>query len=776
ESGNAWYRVQLSDSAFSSQPILISNSEGEILFDSLQIAPGTELYLNAGINADNVELKYRPYNAEEAYWLGDAVINMTPFEPQYVPRNGISLTGSTLSGVLRNEGDISAYNSAIALDYTTIDGGIVNAGNITARDTAIDIKNSSTVGDLINEGVIISENSAAIRVDNSSIGTLTNIGSITGGEVVDDELDEGRIISDGSTVALDFRLASSSLDLINGSDTESMGIINGAIYGTTSDEDHIELVAGEINGDIFDIETIDVTGTGSLSGDIFSFGNTSRVNIASTGALLLGTNSMLLEGDYNQAGSLSIMLNQNTQNFDSPRIDVYESVTFEEGSTISLNVEDRNIANFNPSEESPRISLLYGDDGVFDNGVNIQSDSLLFNYNTYIDGGEFGVDSSINDLGVLSLANGAGLNGANALSTLQGENSDGLVNLYTSNPDLYNLIYDVDLADLPALANALVSGNPVNSVVLGLNAQNEVLNTILARISDLRTGTTGISAGDNGSIYDYRPDSMWIRALYSEGRQEQQGDFSSYNLRSTGFTLGADKDINDYLTLGFGVTMLNSTANSTSNGEGSDSTTDSYLGSLYFGWRNQDYFIDANVGLGFSKNDLTGTSVGSGSVWESNFDSKQLSMSVLAGKSFLFNDNDSLLEPSIGINFTQLKTDSYSYESTSVDSTSFKSLELGAGIRYITSFDVKDGQLLPEASLMAWHDFEADAVEADITFENSGDTFTYFGPDAVKNRFQASVGTEYWMDNNITLSVNLDHNWQSDFKSDTVQARLRYDF
>lgn len=151
-------------------------------------------------------------------------------------------------------------------------------------------------------------------------------------------------------------------------------------------------------------------------------------------------------------------------------------------------------------------------------------------------------------------------------------------------------------------------------------------------------------------------------------------------------------------------------------------------------------------------------------------------MSLLAGKSFLFNDNDSLIGPSIGVNLTRLKSDSYSYESTNIGATSLKALELGAGVRYMTSFDVGSGLLLPEVSLMAWHDFKAEAVEAEIGFENSGGTFTYFGPEAVKNRYQASAGVEYWMDNNFTLSLNYDHNWQSGFKADTVQAKLRYDF
>ncbi|WP_066015482.1 autotransporter outer membrane beta-barrel domain-containing protein [Endozoicomonas atrinae] len=779
--------IYLSDSAL--QGNITNDVDGSILAAthgiSLNSTNGATNILNEGrieVGTDAIKLSNSSLDRieDDGDFNSGNIINYS---------NGVIIAGddairisnnSLVEGDIGNSGIITAIENAIDIDDSTVTAMIVNSGNISSGDVTIDIggedsDEASSIGEIRNSGTLTSENGAVVRVADSSLGSIYNIGTLNGGQVSGDEMEAERAIIDGTTVAIDFRTAITGLDLYNGSEDGNNGIINGDIHGSEHN-DRIVLAAGELNGDIYDVESIDITGIITLNNDIFHFNNSSTLNVQEPGTLAFGvTNIVSVEGDYTQDGTLSVVLNENTTDLAEPVLKVTGSASLNEGSTISLSVEDRNIANFNPGTTGENVHLIHADSGVtgHDN-VTVASDSVLFNYSTFISGEdtEFGVIGTITDLGTLASSGGASTNAVNAISTFQGENSEGLVDLYTSSPDLYNAIYDGTEASLTELAEQLIAGNPGNSIAASQNAQNEAINTILGRIADLRTGVSGISAGDGeGAGNNLRPDSLWIRAIYSDGDQKARNEFGGYSLRSKGFTLGADKDINDYLTLGLGMTMVTSTTNQTSSGtRGNNGETDTYLGSLYAGWRNQDYFVDANFNLGTSKTDLSGTG------WNTRFDSSQIAISALAGKSFLFNSNDSLIEPSIGVNFTKLKSDSYSYEATNVGETSLEALELGAGVRYMTSFDVGSGQLLPEVSLMAWHDFKAEAVEAEIGFENSGGTFTYFGPEAVKNRYQASAGVEYWMDNNFTLSLNYDHNWQSGFKADTVQAKLRYDF
>ena len=782
------YDTTIGDGFYNSGVLTSLDSDGILFLGNVSI--GSEFINTGNINAQNsgifldgdAQLEDGILAGEDKILIGGNLINEGDITVQ---DHGIALFGTEVDGHFINRGNITVEQegSAIYLNFdrygievvnSQIAGSIINQGDIDAYQSAVFIKDADISGGLSNSGIMTSEYDATIKVVNSSLGTILNTGTINGGAVSGDMVEAGRTISDGSTVAMDFRTALSRLDFQNS------GTVNGDIYGTTQTDDIIELLSGALNSNIFDVESINVTGRTTISGDIFSVNDSSTLTIAETGTLVVGSGDQIkVEGRFIQDGTLAATLEQGVTDPAEPLIDVTSTATLNENSTVTLALADRNIAGFISDFAGNDIHLIGAAGGVTDNGMVTQADSLLFSYDTVIKDADttLGVNGRVNDLGEIVASNGAGVNAANAISTLQGENSVGLVDLYTSNSELYNAIYDASLDDLTLLAEELASGNPATGIAASQNAQNEAVNTILNRIADLRSGASGISAGDSQSL-SVRPDSVWIGGIYSDGEQDASGELGRYNLKSKGFTLGADKDINDYLTLGLGVTVVNSTAQQSSQGGiGNNSETDSYLGSFYASWRDGGYFIDGNFNMGVSRTDLSGR-VGNNS-WKSDFNSKQMFASVKVGKSFLFNNNDTLVEPSIGVNYSRLKSDGYDYNAgvnTHVKSATLSALEAGIGVRAMTSIEIGSGLLLPEASVMAWHDFKADSVETDISFENSGDSFTYFGPKGIKNRYQISVGAEYQMGNNVTLSASYDHNWQSGFKADTVQAKLRYDF
>ena len=123
-----------------------------------------------------------------------------------------------------------------------------------------------------------------------------------------------------------------------------------------------------------------------------------------------------------------------------------------------------------------------------------------------------------------------------------------------------------------------------------------------------------------------------------------------------------------------------------------------------------------------------------------------------------------------------MNNDAYTFDGADYSAQTLEAIEVGAGLRLTTSIETGSGVILPEATLMAWHDFGADAVQSNVEFDISGESFTYFGRQAIKNRYQAGVGVEYWMDNNVTLTANYNHDWQSGFKANTWVLKARYDF
>ncbi|UYM18417.1 autotransporter domain-containing protein [Endozoicomonas euniceicola] len=719
--------------------------------------------------------------------------------------DAIRLLSSTLGGTLENHGTINASENAIDIDAGVVTGSLINSGSLSSVNETLSIGldtsgnvydgDESSIAGVINSGSMVASAGAVITVGNGNVGKITNYGVITGGQYVVPEdsadLSEGmRALDTRRNVAIDYRKATSALDLFSGQSGNNTGSINGDIYGSSLESDQFELAAGQFSSYVYDVEAVNITGLVNLNSHVLSTGNNTRLTVTDSGTLSMTTgNQVKLEGNYSQNGDMALVLNRNNGEFTNPLVDASNSADVIADSVLRISVENRNLNNFNPGNGSQEIHLVHAGTGITDNGLSIQKDSIIFSYEkfkrTAPEGGtkeQLGLIASINNLGELASEGGADNNAANALSSLQGTDSSGLVALQASNPDLFNAIYDGTTASLALLAETLIA-SPDSGIAASQNAQSEALSTILSRIAELRTGASGISAGDAEESRGIRPDSLWLRAIHSEGQQDEirsSGNrYNGYSLRSTGFTLGLDKDVTDNLTLGAGVTHATSRANEKGSSQSSaksytNSETDSYLVSAYAGWKNLTYFADTTISYGKSKTDLTGPG------WETDYDSDQIGLSVLAGRSFLMNDNDTLVEPQVGFNYARISTDGYRYQSNgeqvSVGKQNLEAIELGVGLRYKTSFELGNNTLLPEINLMAWHDLNAESVEADVKFETSNNSFTYFGSKGVRNRYQAGIGAEYWMDNNVTLSANYDHNWQSGFKADTWIVKVRYDF
>ncbi len=713
--------------------------------------------------------------------------------------DALRIAGAAVSGNLTNTGTINANagGTAIVLDNTSVQGVIQNTETLTATGAGIDISADSaevSIGGLTNSGTITAQSGPAVKVAGATLGQVTNSGTITGAVVSADSgvpsSQANRDLNNTNPIAFDFRDAGAGVNVLN----DQGGIINGDVYGSDQEGDVLTLASDNLNqftGDIYDVENINLTGVATLNNSVFSFNSNSTFTVAESGSLIMGSgNDLNLVGEnegrssYVQEGILTADININERSYDDAIVETTNEATLEATATISLSLIDQDIRNLDTTDGGANMVVVRANEGITNNGANYvfgaDSQSILLNIEGYNseDGTESGATISIADLGVVAAAGGADSNASSALAALQGIDSAGLVELIESNPELYQDLWNGSVASLATLAEELVA-SPENGIAAGQAAQAEAVNTILTRIAELRTGASGISTGDNDEASSIRPDSLWIRAIYSDGKQDATthngNSFNSYALRSKGFTIGVDKDVSDTLTLGVGASVVTSTANEKGNSpQRANSETNTYLGSLYAGWRDQDYFADASINFGKGKTDLKAAS------WEADYDSTQIGVSVLAGKSFLFNNNDSLIEPRVGFNYTRLETDEYSYTGTAgretVGSQNLETIELGAGARFITGIEVGDGLLLPEASVMAWHDFKGDEVKADVEFETGGGSFTYFGPEAVKTRYQAGVGAEYLMDNNFTVSVNYEHNWQSGFKADTWVAKLRYDF
>jgi len=309
--------------------------------------------------------------------------------------------------------------------------------------------------------------------------------------------------------------------------------------------------------------------------------------------------------------------------------------------------------------------------------------------------------------------------------------------------------------------------------------ENEVQNTILNRVAELRERVSGLSFGDEPTLWERaKPDGVWLEAIHSAGKQSASDTggnlYTSFKLKSSGVTVGTDYALSENFTLGAAFSYVTSNSKDDQAPNTGDTETASYIINIYSDYRFNKFFIDTAVSVGISSTSLELPGE------KSDFDAGQVAINIHLGMSYLFNDNDSLVEPTIGFLYSRLDTNKYSGDSTgtsvgNVSGQAISNLELGAGVRAMTSFDTSTGTLLPSASFMIWHDFKKDSSDVKVNYPDSGGVFTYVGRKPEANRYTASIGVEYWS-GNFSYSVDLEHNWEKNFKTNNVVGKVRYDF
>lgn len=664
---------------------------------------------------------------------------------------GIHVRQTDITKGIVNEatGTISGDYAGIFLDGVTIAEGVTNNGTIEGRNKALWLF-GSVESDISNNGIIQSSDSAAIYAESQTVhdGTLTNSGLIIGGE-------------DGENrTAIDYSDASSDLSLI-----QKAGQIIGSIFGrseASSDSAYID--GGSITGDLHDIEGIYVDGVTTLDGSIY--GGT-FINIESSGNLTLTGEARSFESDLNlHGGTLSLNISNETDPAEamlSTKGDIYLSSNSRLIITASQNLE----VNLDPVDY-----LALSGNALSHNGVTVESGSAIITAElAEITVNSLSVTVATNDFGQVIESVGATGNEVQVIDAYMQEyiaSSGGECNA------ICQAIEQAETAEeLAAIAEEMV---PDSSGVVGASqaAQSETQGAVFKRIAGFRSSVSGVSSGDN-----IEPGSLWMQALASDGDQDavqyQGNDFDGYSYRTRGFTIGADADLSDTLTAGLAVTY--GVTKSDVEGSANRSETDSYLLTAYGSWRQQDYFMDSSIAFGVSRSDIEQYTANVKSTADS--DAAQVALRLVTGRTFAFNDNDTIVEPQVAFNYSRVDTDSYTLQPLNMEvlDQRIETVELGAGLRAMTAIDTKRGLLIPEVNLMAWHDFAADRGDTAARFlTGAGNSFVTTGAKPEQTNYQAGLGVQYWLNNNVSLSANYDRNWNSNFSADTWLANIRYDF
>ena len=681
---------------------------------------------------------------------------------------GIYLTGGEIVGNVINNGEIQAHGEdAVGLEVAGgFNGsnyaatkllGIENNGTITASGAdanGIRITSASfkTIGNhIVNTGTIQATD-AAIHI------TATDVDGQPG------EFAGMRIINSGTLISDD--------EAIDASDSKSR------VY--------VRLLDGsKVTGNLINLHDLYITGNVEFTGtdsqadgaNIRLYNEYSSVDLGNptfghTQLNLLSPHTSI-DGRVYVANATTLVLNLSSATKpETPILSVSDFIKFNKDSQIQLAAQGSDFsANAVQYKLIQAGELVVVDDKleVDPNGkLNLTSSSALLNIDSYkLEDNTLVATVTAKgqeEAEEVVVGNGGSANGQKAIGRLI---NDGVINrIREQNPNdpFLQALLNTSEADLARIAEQLAPETNGGATQAATTSQNLVSSVTGSRTSSLRGASSGEAFKEAG---------VWVQSLYSDATQDLRDGVAGYNAYSRGIAVGADGKLNDQLTLGLAYSFINTDVNGKS---GNKTEVDSHAFTLYGGYELGNYFVDGSLTYGVNDNDSKRQIAGTQA--KASYDSDLLGLNLVGGYSWKINPQV-LVEPRLAARYSLVNIDGYREKGSSaalkVEDQRYEAIELGAGVRVAGSFNLGAGTLEPQVKLMAYHDFAADQASSTSTFLLGNTPFVTSGAKAVRNSYEAGIGTDYKL-GAVTLGVNYDYIGKSGFDADVFSAKVRYDF
>lgn len=662
---------------------------------------------------------------------------------------------SQINGDLINKGSIKVTSNGETAGIQLLDNSIgqtnlINTGSIEVDGTqAFGIDLSRVTAQSVNNSgsikVNASEYGRGIYIEGSTLNTkLTNSGSITATgtqatgiylervDIKEGVHNSGTIKGDANGIWVK-DVSNNPIQI-----TQTAGLIQGGDYAIKVDQGNqvnLTLAGGTIHGTVIGVAKTDVTGkTTFADGQL----QTSILNLSDKGALELALSNST---DANKA----IIL-------------VDGKASFAEGSRLLLTTEGNNF------RAEGKEYILVQADSIEDKGVSVSSSSALLNVDTHEIGNQqikaTVTGKSAVDAGNVIVSGGAGSNAQSAFTPFY---SNVLSQLDDSDPIAKAFNGASSAAEVARLAEQLAPQIDGAASQAATGAQGLVSNAVSTRTSSLRGASAGSPFSQHG---------VWVQTLYSDARQGRRDGIAGYDADSKGVSFGIDGKLNDNLTLGAAYSYIETDVKSSG---GNKTDVESHAFTLYSGYESGNLFADAS--LTYGANDNTGKRYIAGTTAKGKYDSKLYGLNLTAGYGLQF--GQLTVEPRAAARYSRVDIDSFTEKGSSAalkqSSQRFEAIELGAGARFASRFQVGQGTLEPELRLMTYHDFAADKARSTSSYVMGGSPFVTNGAKPVRNSYEAGLGVNYRL-GAVSLGAGYDYIGKSGYNADVVQLKLRYDF
>ena len=390
---------------------------------------------------------------------------------------------------------------------------------------------------------------------------------------------------------------------------------------------------------------------------------------------------------------------------------------------------------------------------------------------TELEGGRtgYGVNLSFNEESVGEIRKDNGLNdqqtfavGALEVAALTADDKKAGSAIHDSFANAVNTNTVKQLAN-ESVHNEVLNGGLAQSA---LTVHRKVNENISRRLDRSRTG---VSSGDM-----FESQGFWGQYFYSDGSMDSKNGTPGFESKINGITIGVDADLNPDFTAGVAFSYAKSKLNNKS--VSGEAKADTYVGSVYGGWNHGSYFLDGMLSYAGSRHDIERVKNKADSVKGSMWGAR-----AVAG--YMHPVQQWTLQPRAEFNYSNFKLDEFTEQggpdAQQVKVNDYDVMELGAGLKVFGEFDAGRGTIKPEASIMAYHDFKDDKPQGSyryVKLQPFNDSLPLVGASREQNRYALGLGGTYAMDNNLSLGLNYDYNWNGDFKAHGFMARVSYEF
>lgn len=724
----------------------------------------------------------------------DATINMSTGGSTLV----INAAGKTVSGTIQArdgfldtqvvtlaDGNLTAdINLGDANDVLNLNGG-THTGNIDlgSEDDTLNLAinpggtvSGGTGSDTINiTGAVVSTNGAISGFETIDVGgnTLAVGHSVTGLNIADNtglDVNSGTLnINDGGSVTGAIHstggAGTGTVDFgqdTNGGTFNIGGIIEDVNLTVTSGTVSTNGSALGANSSLGNVTTA-VAGTLSLSDNITSGGNltnagTTQINagatltvndhIASAGTLDFGIDS--------NAGTGNMVVTAGDVDFTGARI----TASIGSGAIVSNGTEYL-IANGTTQVNA----------GTGQTATVVTDNSFIWNF-TLADGSQAEVTTGGADNTEMYLVTSM----ANSIAQVSDTSNNAIVGNVilalagTSNTQLQAVVNNFNTASSKQeLNNVFESVQPTvdgGHVVGAFNVSHKSLDLARVRLASLRSGQTGMSAGDG--VYT---SNFWARGFGQMAEQDSRDGIDGYESDSYGFSAGIDNNITDQLQLGVAFTYADTEVDS-NNINRTNTAINSYQATLYgdYDVGNATY-INGMLGYTYGTNNTLRRNVGgiSGLNASADFDSSQITAQMETGVD-LNAGNGIIVTPSALMNYVHYATDSYTETGAgganlSVDNDNLDMFEVGIGMDASMQFRNPNKATVLEPAIRAGYRYDVigDAIETTSRFTGGGASFKTEGFDPAQSTFNLGSSLSYFKEGDWSLTIDYDYEIKEDY-------------